>query len=88
MDGGYRQVKISGPDIVELMAIMPTTIRLEAEAFVHGDGSVAVGQTVSADYQIYSPLYLRIEQPSSITSDIAKEEMDEDTQKQIRDNVK
>jgi hypothetical protein len=91
-DGGYLQIKLRGddpsPNIVDLMAIMPTSIRMEAEAFVDGEGSVEVGQSVQADYQIFTPLYIRILDPSSIETDIIEEEIDEDTQNQIENNVK
>ena len=91
-EGGYLQISLRGedpsPNIVDLMGILPTKIRMEVQAFVDGEGSVEVGQSVQADYQIYSPLFVRIIEPSSITTDIVEEDISEDTQNQIRDNVK
>jgi len=91
-EGGYLQIKLTGndpsPNIVDLMGILPTTIRMEAEAFVDGEGSVEVGQSVQADYQIYSPLFIRIIDPSTVTTDIIEEDINEDTQNQIEKNVK
>jgi hypothetical protein len=91
-DGGYLQIKLTGndpsPNIVDLMGILPTTIKMEAEAFVDGEGSVEVGQSVQADYQIFSPLFLRIVEPSSVETDIIEEDINEDTQNQIKNNIK
>ncbi len=90
-EGGYLQIKLKGddpsPNIVDLMGIMPTSIRMEVEAFVDGDGSVQVGQSVQADYQIYSPLFLRIVEPSSITADMHTEEISEDTQNDLKNEI-
>jgi hypothetical protein len=90
-EGGYRQIKLRGddpsPNIVDLMAILPTSIRMEAEAFVDGVGSVEVGQSVQADYKINSPLFLRISEPSSITPDMHTEEISEETQDDLRNNI-
>jgi hypothetical protein len=91
-EGGYLQIKLSGddpsPNIVDLMGILPTKIRMETEAFVDGEGSVEVGQSVQADYEIFSPLFIRILEQSSVTTDIIEEEITEDTQDQIKNNVK
>jgi hypothetical protein len=91
-DGGYLQLRLRGddpsPNIVDLMAILPTSIKMEAEAFVDGEGSVEVGQSVQADYQIYTPLFIRILEPSSIETDIIEEEISEDVRDQIKKNVK
>lgn len=91
-EGGYLQIKLRGddpsPNIVDLMGILPTKIRMEAEAFVDGEGSVEVGQSVQADYQIFSPLFLRIVEPSSVETDMIEEEITEDTQNQIKNNIK
>jgi hypothetical protein len=91
-EGGYLQIKLRGddpsPNIVDLMGILPTKIRMEAEAFVDGEGSVEVGQSVQADYQIYSPLFMRIVEKSSVDTDIIKEDITEDTQNQIKNNIK
>jgi len=67
---------------------MPTSIRMEAEAFIDGEGSVQVGQSVQADYQIFSPLFIRIDDPSSITTDIVADSISEDVREQIENNVK
>jgi len=91
-EGGYLQIKLRGddpsPNIVDLMGIMPTSIRMEAEAFVDGEGSVQVGQSVHADYHIFTPLFIRIIEPSSIETDIIEENIDEDVQDKIKNNVK
>jgi hypothetical protein len=91
-EGGYLQIKLSGedqsPNIVDLMGILPTKIRMETEAYVDGIGSVKVGQSVQADYQIFSPLFIRIIDPSTVTTDIIEEDINEDTQNQIEKNVK
>ncbi|MCK4559020.1 MAG: hypothetical protein KAV45_04500 [Calditrichia bacterium] len=92
-EGGYLQLKLRGDensdnDIVDLMSILPTSIRMEAQAFIDGSGSVRVGQNVWADYQIYSPLFIRIVEPSSINTDIIEEAIDEDVRDKIENNVK
>jgi hypothetical protein len=91
-DGGYLKIILRGndpsPNIVDLMGIMPTNIKMEAEAFVDGEGSVKVGQGVHADYQIFSPLFIRILEPSSINTDVVTEEIGKDVQEQIENNVK
>jgi hypothetical protein len=61
---------------------------MEAQAFIDGSGSVRVGQNVWADYQIYSPLFIRIVEPSSINTDIIEEAIDEDVRDKIKNNVK
>lgn len=85
-------VKLSGndphPNIVDLMAILPKSIRLDATAIVDGEGSVEVGQTVRADYQIYSPLFLRIAEKSYLESEITEEKLDEDVRDKIENNIK
>ena len=91
-EGGYLQIKLRGddpsPNIVDLMGILPTSIRMEAQAFIDGSGSVRVGQNVWADYQIFSPLFIRIVEPSSINTDIIEESIDEDVRDKIENNVK
>jgi len=85
------QVKLSAldphPNIVDLMAIIPTSIRMEAAALVDGDGSVEIGQTVYAEYQIYSPLFLRITEKSYLQSDITEETLDDDVRDKIANNL-
>jgi hypothetical protein len=76
------------PNIVDLMSILPTSIRMETQAFIDGPGSVQVGQNVWADYQINSPLYLRITEPSSINTDVIEDSLNEDVRDQIENNVK
>jgi len=77
--GGYLPIVLSGddpyPNIVDLMSILPTSIRMEAEALIDGEGSVQVGQNVWSDYHIYSPLFLRLADTSSITADIEEQEI-------------
>jgi hypothetical protein len=89
---GILKLNLSGrdahPNIIDLMGILPTNIRLDATAFVDGEGTVTVGQTVSGDYQIYSPLFLRIDEPSILKSDITREEIDENDRENIKNNLK
>jgi hypothetical protein len=89
---GTLKLNLSGrdahPNIIDLMGILPTNIRLDATAFVDGEGTVSVGQTVSGDYQIYSPLFFRIDESLILESDITQEEMDENDQKDIENNLK
>ena len=91
-DGGYLQIKLTkndpSPNIVDLISILPTDIRMEPEAWIDGEGSVEVGQTVQADYQIYSPLFLRIAEPSSIRTDVLEEKINADVRDQIEHKVK
>ncbi len=85
-------VKLNGndphPNIVDLMAILPTSIRLDATAIVDGDGSVEVGQTVRAEYHIFSPLFLRITEKSFLESEITEEKLDEDVRDKIENNIR
>jgi len=76
------------PNIIDLMAILPKSIRLDATAMVDGDGSVEVGQVVRADYQIFSPLFLRIQEASYLESEIQEEVLNEDVKNNIEDNIK
>jgi hypothetical protein len=48
---------------------------------------VEIGQTVYADYQIYSPLFLRITQKSYLQSDITEETLDDDVRDKIANNL-
>ncbi len=89
---GILKIKLNGknahPNIVDLMGILPTSIRLDATAFVDGEGSVSVGQAVRCDYQFYSPLFIRINEPSILKSDITREEIDADDRERIKNNLK
>ena len=89
---GVLKIKLSGKDahlnIIDLMGILPTSIRLNATAFVNGEGSVSVGQAVRGDYQFYSPLFIRINEPSILKSDITREEINEDDRERIKNNLK
>jgi hypothetical protein len=91
-EGGTLHVELDindpSPNIVDLMAILPTKIRMETEAFVQGEGSVEVGQSVQADYQLFSPFFIRIVEPSYVDTDIIEEDITEDTQNQIKNNIK
>ena len=90
-DGGMATVVLSvrdpHPNIVDLMAILPTSIRLEGKAYINGEGSAEVGQSIYADYQIYSPLFLWIKETAFLESEMMEEDLDEDMRDKIKNNV-
>ena len=47
-----------------------------------------VGQTVRAEYQIFSPLFLRIAEKSFLESEIQEENLDEDIREKIENNIR
>jgi hypothetical protein len=48
------------PNIVDLMGILPSDITIETNAYVQGLGQISLDQQVWGDYEISSPLYLRL----------------------------
>ncbi|MEJ2055141.1 MAG: hypothetical protein P8X42_14590 [Calditrichaceae bacterium] len=60
----------SNPSIVDLLAILPDSIKIGGEAFVFGDGSVSVGDGLRVQYNITSPLTIDIGESLTFDSEI------------------
>ena len=90
-DGGEFHLVLSGndphPNIVDLMGILPTDIRIDADAYVQGEGQIRIDQSVWGDYEISSPLYLRLMDPLVVKSDPDSIRLDEDVRKNIEERV-
>ncbi len=54
--------------IVDLMAILPTTIKMEGNAIIDGSGSVETSDAIWSDYSIESPLKIKIDEDIFIKS--------------------
>lgn len=75
------------PNIVDLMGILPSDISIESSAYIEGPGQVRLDQQVWGDYEISSPLYLRLADTLYIKSDMDSMRLDEDIRKNIEDRL-
>ncbi len=74
------------PSIVDLMAILPTDLKLTGRASVAGEGSASAGDRIWADYAIESPLRIEFDEPLFYKGDIDsidQEDLDEDERDDI-----
>ncbi len=53
----------SQPSIVDLMSILPNTIKIDGAVTIGGEGSVNVGDAFYVDYTLDTPLSLRLDTP-------------------------
>ncbi len=53
----------SAPNIVDLMSIMPTDLKITGHATIGGDGLIAIGDAFWVDYKIESPLTIKLDEP-------------------------
>lgn len=75
--------------IVDLMAILPTSIKMEGKAVVNGTGSVALSDAIWSDYTIESPLKIKIDSAIFVTTDmdsIASDDLDNDFRESITED--
>jgi hypothetical protein len=75
------------PNIVDLMGILPSEITIAGSAYIEGRGQVRIDQQVWGDYEISSPLYLRLADTLYIKSDMDSMRLDEDIRKTIEDRL-
>lgn len=61
--------EITGPEIEDLVNILPTDIKVWGSAIVGGKVVVSAGQGIYGDYQFVSPMELRIPNPIIVDSD-------------------
>ncbi|RMH64629.1 MAG: hypothetical protein D6677_04380 [Calditrichaeota bacterium] len=74
------------PSIVDLMAIMPTDIRVSGNISVNGQGSLAARDAFWAAYRIESPLSIRIDKPVTVETDksiLTESDLDAETRDRI-----
>ncbi len=80
----------SGSSIVDLMAIFPTLIEMEGNAFiVNRSGSVALSDAIWSDYSIESPLKVEIDSAIFVemdTDSIASDDLDDDFRESITED--
>lgn len=79
------------PSIVDLMAILPTSIKISGNGFVDGQGSVSIQDKVWADYSIDSPLKAIIDEPVYVNTDIdsiARDDLDDEERQRITEDVR
>jgi hypothetical protein len=89
--GGFLQEALNisdpHPNIVDLMGILPSDIRIEGSAYVEGRGQIRLDQQVWGDYEISSPLYLRLADTVYVHSDADSMRVDEDVRKNIEERL-
>jgi len=76
--------------IVDLMAILPTSIKMEGNATINGAGSVALSDAIWSDYVIESPLKVKIDSAIFVKTDIdsiAADDLDKDVRESITEDV-
>ena len=81
----------SNPSIVDLMAILPSSIEMSGNGFIDGQGSVNLSDQVWADYSIDSPLKAVIDEPVFIKTDldsITMDDLNKDDRKRITQDVR
>ncbi|GAB4181754.1 MAG: hypothetical protein Kow00108_18550 [Calditrichia bacterium] len=81
--------EISGPEIEQLVNILPTDIRVWGSATVDGMVDVEAGQGIYGDYQFISPMEIKLENPIAMTSEedtLTEDDIDEDMQDNIEDS--
>ncbi|NOG47146.1 MAG: hypothetical protein HND50_18030 [Calditrichaeota bacterium] len=77
-------------NIVDLMAILPTSIKMEGSALINGSGSVATSDAIWSDYSIESPLKVKIDEDISIKTDkdsIAADDLEDDVREGITEDL-
>ena len=78
------------PSIVDLLEILPTTIRVSGDEYIAGDGAVELNQGVRVKYLVESPLTLNLENPVSRDTDIdslKKDDIDEDAREALTEDL-
>jgi hypothetical protein len=75
------------PNVIDLMEILPTDLKMHGKALTAGEGSIAVGDQVTATYAINSPLAFSVAQITGFDSEVTHQEMDQDLRDNIRNNV-
>jgi hypothetical protein len=89
--GGFLQEALNisdpHPNIVDLMGILPSDVRIDATAYVEGAGQIRIDQQVWGDYEISSPLYLRLADTVYVHSDADSMRVDEDVRKNIEERL-
>lgn len=82
--------KGTSPNIVDLMAILPTSIRVRGSGQVSGDGSIDIKDALWMNYTVESPLSIQIDTPIDIDSDVSQltsADIDSATQDRITNDV-
>ena len=78
------------PNIVDLMSIMPTDLKITGHATIGGDGLIAVGDAFWVDYKIESPLTIKLDEPLQYQvekSAISDEDIDSESRNKIAANL-
>ncbi len=77
--------------IVDLIALMPTTIKFYGQAEIGGQGKVSVGDGIRSRFSIESPLSFNLTAPITFKSDvdsIGKDDIDQDTRDRLSTDLK
>jgi hypothetical protein len=75
------------PSIVDLMEILPTTIKVEGAGVIENQtGKVSVGSAVWAEYRIESPLRINITEDLIYTANVEEMDLEDDTRKDLSEN--
>ena len=78
------------PNIVDLMSVLPTSIKVTGSGQVSGDGSLSANDEIRVKYNIESPLSIQIDTPINITSNVAEltsADIDSETQNMITNDL-
>ncbi len=91
---GVTKIVLDGkglsPNIVDLMAILPTSIKIRGSGKVSGDGSIDIKDALWMNYTVESPLSIQIDTPIEINSDVSQlttADIDSATQDRITNDV-
>jgi hypothetical protein len=76
----------SYPNIVDLMALLPTSIKVSGKGMVDGEGSVSKTDAVWVQYAIESPLQISFDEPLFLNTDIDSIPED-DIEKDVRETI-
>jgi len=78
------------PSIVDLLEILPSTIRVSGEGYIVGEGAVELDQGVRIKYSVESPLTLKLDNPVARESEIdslKKDDIDKDAREALTEDL-
>ncbi len=74
--GNATEVVVEGPEMANLLSILPTSFTFSGEVILSGDATLNRGDKINADYRIDTPLKVQLNTATSFESD--PEFIDED----------
>jgi len=80
----------TSPSIVDLLEILPSTIRVSGKGYIVGEGAVELDQGVRVKYSVESPLTLKLDNPVARESEIdsiKKDDLKKDARKALTEDL-